>query len=319
MLRESVVRALLLGALLGGGPIAAEEFTLRFRPEVGATIEVSQVTEQSTSTSGAMGSQKMESNVEMDSTQTVLAVEESGARRVEFMLDRMAMSMKQGDQPIIDLDTGVQTGEADPSTEVFAMMVGEPYVVEFNELGEVLGIEGLSAILDKAMTTAADPHSQAILRQAFSDDTMMQTMQMSMPVFKEGPVTVGDRWSRQMEMGIPALGTVRVLAVYQLEALSEYAGEPCVRLGALMSMEFDFDSPMLNQLATGFGAAADVQMTADDSEATGWMCIATADGVTLESEVHNELSMNISIAMEDQPAVELTIDLEQMTRQTTTR
>lgn len=320
MLRERVARLLLLGALFGGGTASAEEFTLRFRPEVGTRLEVSQVIEQNTTTNmAAMGSQEMQSSVRMDSTQTVLDVEDAGTRRVEFVLDRVAMSVRQGDQEMMSLDTDSEDDAADPSLAVFGMMVGEPYVVQFDELGAVLGIEGLSDLLDQAMASAGDPQSMAILRQAFSEEAVRQTMEMSMPVFETRPVGIGDRWSRQLEMDIPALGTVEVAAVYQVEALSEYAGEPCVRLGAKMAMEFDLDSPMLNQLAAGFGSAAEIQMDADDAEATGWMCIASSDGVTLESEVHNELAMGISIEMEGQPAIEMQIELDQITRQTATR
>jgi hypothetical protein len=318
MLEKVLPRALILGVLIAGSA-SAEEFTLRFRPEVGAAFEVLQEMQQNTAMEmGPAGSQQMESEMRMETSQRVLDPAESGAHRIEFVFDRMTMSMTQGGQQMMSVDTSDEEQD-NPQFGAFSAMVGQAYVVEIDDLGAVTGMEGLDEMLAAAAESTGNAQIQTILEQAFSEDTMLQTMQMSMPAFPEEAVAVGDSWNRQMEMSIPMLGTLQVDATYLVEGLSEYEGEPCVRLGAEMAMEFDLNSPMLEQMAASFGNQADIQMEADDAEASGWMCIARSDGVTLESEIENQLSMSVAIAMQGQPAMQMQMAINQVTRQTVER
>lgn len=310
-----------LALAVGPSPDAAEPVvTLRFRPAPGTTLQLAQeITQKGTMQLGPSATQSFASEMRLEATQRVSAGETGSLRTVEQVIDRVAMSVRQGGAEVLTMDTASPQARG-PEQELFARLLGRQFVVHFDELGAIRGAEGLDAIF-AALAESADPQARELLsrfQQAFNDETMIQMMQAALPVFPARPVAVGDSWSHRTDLSNPLLGAIEVDSVYTFEGLERYAGEECARLAVALTMRCDFD-PLIAQLRASAGGKANVEMDVDPVETAGSLCIARTDGVTLVSEMHPALTMRMRLSAEGREPLKMRMLVDQAVRQTVTR
>lgn len=266
-----------------------------------------------------MGSQTFTSNMTLEATQRITEGETASLRRVEHVIDRVAMAVRQGDIEVLSMDSAYPATEKSEG-DALALLVGRPFVIDFDELGSIRGAQGLDALFE-AMVASGDPQFQEALsrlEQVLNDDAMVQMMQVALPVLPEAAIEVGDSWTHRADMNNPLFGSVTVDSTYSFEGIERYAGEACARLAVTFDMQFDF-SPLIEQMEGAMNGSAGVEMDVDPVESTGSLCIALADGVTLVSEMKPNLVMRMRFSAEGGEPTKMRMVMKQSIRQTIAR
>jgi hypothetical protein len=315
--------AVVLGLAAGSVPLAAEPVTLRFRPAPGTTLQFAQDVEQEgTMELGPMGTQTFSSTMRLEATQRVTAGETASLRRIEQVIDRVAMTMRQGDVEVLSMDSaspGTVTSEQDVLAPL-ALLVGRPFVVDFDELGTIRGAEGLTAFFE-SISASGDPQFQEALsrlEQVFNDDSMIQMMQVALPVLPAAAIEVGDSWTHRADLDNPMFGSMTVDSSFSFAGVERYAGEECARLTVTFEMHVDF-GPLIEQMQGAMSGSAGVEMDVDPVESTGSLCIALADGLTLVSEMRPSSVMRMRVSAEGQDPMKMRMVMNQSIRQTIVR
>ncbi|MEZ5333167.1 MAG: DUF6263 family protein [Thermoanaerobaculia bacterium] len=316
---RAALASTLLWPALFPPPGGAQEVTLRFRPEPGTALVIRQETRQDGVVDlGPMGTQQFLSEMTLESAMRVLDGTSAGGRRLEQSVERVAMTVRQGAQEILSVDTA-EAGPADAASEPFVAMVGNAFVVEIDERGRPVAVEGADRLFSNLKAEGEEGRkAAALVRQAFSDEALLQMMQSALPAFPEGPITPGSEWSQRQEIQNAMLGTIVVDRDFTFQGVEEAAGEECARLAVALAVDMDFNAllgRLSSQMGNGMKATADMAPI----ETTGSMCIALADGVTLSSELAPEVSLTMRFAAADQQPVKMKMALKQTVLQTATR
>jgi hypothetical protein len=161
------------------------------------TMDSKTVMEQS-----AMGQKmKTEQNMIMESTYDVAAGSTPDAQRITVMYKRIVSSIKN---PMLNVNYDSNDPSTADSTNPMAKMVNKPFVMEVTSQGEVIKLEGLSAIINAVgdSTTLEGAEARRQMAQSFSDTAIKSMMQQSLNIFPDHPVKPGDTWKKSYTMSI---------------------------------------------------------------------------------------------------------------------
>ena len=149
--------------------------------------------------------QKMDQTMGMTYRYDVQSVAPDGTATIKVAYEALKMAM--------DLPTGkVDYDSKNPSAEIPAMakgvaaMVGQSFTMQMNSQGQVTKVEGLAALMDRVISQLDLPDAAAksmvndMLKKQFGDDAMVGTMQNMMAIYPEGPVGLGDTWTKTLSV-----------------------------------------------------------------------------------------------------------------------
>ncbi len=239
MTRRLMVWAVAL--MTGFLPARAEERLLRFAfPEGRAcalSVEMKQDLVQS------FGPQKTATRQEMrlDYALKGMPPDPSGNAVVRVTISRIALSI-DSEFAKISFDTErpetLKAAANDPMSAGFAALAGGTFTMTMSARGEVLAVAGAEAIAEKAVKAIPEGPVREMLagqfRAMYGDAAMRDQMGQFLPVYPEGPVKPGDRWTRK--------GSVRMGPV----AIDQESGYTVAGLrpdGADLAVEAVFASP----------------------------------------------------------------------------
>lgn len=308
--------ALLIPTLFPGALHAAGH-ELRFAPEVGKTYRFVTEQEQKVDMKIAGMDQAMNTNSRMEVSHRIVERDRDGVSTVAMTIDRMTLATRQGDNVIMQFDSDDEQAGGGGPMDMLGAVVGHEMSLRFSPRGEITGISGMATVWDE-MQAAADPAAKAMfdaVRESMSDEAMSQMMQASLPVFPEKPVAEGESWQHESRMNNPLLGAMKIDNTFTLEGTETRDGIDCWRLGVAMKMSFDGDMPLFAQMAAATGG--DMKMDFDDVESQGKMWVARATGITVASELEQNIGMRMTTATaaSDQPPQEMRISVLQHIRQ----
>ncbi len=116
----------------------------------------------------------------------------------------LAMRMKtDGPQGKMEYDSQNPPAKVPLAAGVLAGLVGQSYHVSFAPNGEVRKLEGLAALVEKAVLGVEVPDAaqresiRQTMRTQFGDEAMQQMMGQMLTQFPANPVAVGDTWQRK--------------------------------------------------------------------------------------------------------------------------
>lgn len=105
-------------------------------------------------------------------------------------------------------DSRTDKGPIPPTAQGFAGIVGEGFEMHLGPDGSVKKLVGtdhmITAMINK-LTVPPGPmleQLKAALHKQFNDDTLRQNMEKMTRIFPDGPVAIGDSWSRTQEVKI---------------------------------------------------------------------------------------------------------------------
>jgi hypothetical protein len=256
---------------------------------------------------GPLGAQQFNNTIVIESTQKTFKGEDPASSRIEQVMNRLKMDVRQGEAVLVEFDSSDQNGEAGLKDSI-APLLGKPLTILISDRGEVLGITGFAEIFS-SLSDAGDPKLMQSLKQGLSEESVTQMMQMSLPTFPDREIAEGDTWTHDNEFNNPMFGTMRVKSEYTVQAKETCAQEECLVLGVDMDQTLELDSGIFEQLKAASGASLNLNI--DEVQGNGTIWIATADGVTLKSEIRQQIKLTMKVSGEGQDPIEMHMAADQ--------
>ena len=305
-----IVSCLLSTALSAGG------IQLRFQPKPGSEFQVRQEIKQDAQVDlGPLGAQKFDNTIVIESSQKTFMGDAASSSRIKHVMNRLRMDVRQGETVLVEFDSSDQSGESGMQENV-APLLGKPLTIHLSKLGEVLSISGYAEMLS-SLPDIDDPKIRESLKTGLSEESVAQMMQMSLPTFPEGELAEGNSWTHDSQFANPLFGTMNITSTYTVKGLDKCSQEECVRLDVAMDQSLELDAGIFEQLKAASGISPDIRI--DDIQGSGTLWIATTDGVTLKSEIQQQISLTMKISSEGQTAIEMHMAADQKIHQVSQR
>jgi len=271
-----------------------QDATLRYKWVKGDQVRYRTTQRSSTTMSGVPGLGEL--TIDQTIVQVVQTVVEDVAAdggvtlRQTFESVRLEQSSPTG---TFVFDSTVAGTPADQGAAVMATimaaMVGEAVTIRIAPSGRVNTVEGMSRILEKAVTTlSASPATTLAfnqIKESMGDDAMRGLVEQGFAVFSDRPVKAGDSWTSQSEMINPILGKVTVARTFTLRSFDSRDGASLARLAvsvAIKQVEPSTAGPL------GFGAKL------GDSKSAGEIVFDITKGRVQQTSFKSETPLNMS-------------------------
>jgi hypothetical protein len=191
-------------------------------------------------------------------------------------------------------------------------MLESELIASFSSRGEIIEVEGFEAMWQMLEGMGNDDvQSQQlfkVLKEGFSGESMMQQMRGGFPVFPEGAVSQGDRWQDEVDSQNPIMGKVSMSSTYTLGADKTVEGRKCREIAVDTEVKIRGASGMIEQIKQMFGG--ELEMTFDELESSGTMCIDYTTGLPWVSEMDNRMGMTLSVAKPGDAAQTMTMHMK---------
>jgi len=327
---RSIGARLLLGVLpllaSGAAPATAgDETRLRLDLKKGETHRFAMSLEQQmTMELGAMGSQKTENTMNLDYTFHVTDVADDGTFTIESKYERISVVVRAMGNEII-YDTAAETPpDGDNPLSMLDDLIGQKLEFKASSLGRVLEVRGFDQVFDEMNAgLSPDPGSRGVadlIKTGFDEDALKTMIQQGLVIFSEKPVGPGDGWTTNLELSNPAMGAIDAKATYDVRGASTRREKKCIELGMSMSMKFEDESPLLQQLRDSFaqqGMEASLDWELGEVKSSGTIWVDRKTGLTVDSELDQDMQATFILAMGSGPdavTMNMQMDLDQKIR-----
>ena len=301
------VALIVLASAVVASPVFADAAALRLRPEQGTTYRYVMTQRQDmTMAMGALGNQESTNTTTMDIRQTAREVVASGEVTFDVVYDRVRMDVQAGPRSMT-FDSASETGNT--ADEMVGLLVGKQLSMTLTERGEVVRVEGLTAVLDEALAEqATDPAAAPLIemmRGSFNDESMAVMFQQNSAILPEGPVREGSTWTHSSVVDNPAIGAMQVTQDYVIAGFEDKLGRPCVRADVKMVMTHEGDVPMVAEMKKMFsqgGQEVDMSVEIGQSDGAGSVWLDRETGMTVAMDTDSTMNMSIGVVMPGMPA-----------------
>jgi len=213
----AVVAAVAVGALPScskgpepKGPESAEtpeKIELRLHLEPGKTYKLQITSEQKIIQSlEAQGSrQETPQTTGFGLSHHVKEVRDDGTAVVQVTYDSLQFK-QEGPMGNVDYDSSTAGGaeSSHPMAKALATLVGGSFELDLTRKGDVTRVEGADSLAAQVMENikvpipVLRPVIEQQVKQQFGDQAMKELMEQMIGVYPEGPVGIGDSWSRRI-------------------------------------------------------------------------------------------------------------------------
>ena len=108
---RSLLGVLLFGCLLAA-TLQADEIRLRFHPEPGSVFHLRQEIEQDAQVNlGPLGAQEFKNKIIIESTQKIFKGEQPNSSRIDQVINRLRITVRQGETMLVEFDSADQKKE----------------------------------------------------------------------------------------------------------------------------------------------------------------------------------------------------------------
>ena len=228
---------------------------------------------------------KMSQLMTMGLVSEVVDVNDKGIISIKMTYETMKGKM-ESQMGIIEFDStkpqqeDVNNPQAQMVAGMYKAMVGAGLIMKYNPKGEVVGMEGFDAMMDKMVDGmgASDPNMAKSMKEMFrkmmSEDNLEQMNNGTMAAFPDGPVGIGDIWydTMSLNMGFP----IDMDSTYVLKARKD--GVALLDVISKMDMG-DEESKLIemNGMSMNMQMTGGMQGNMEVDEATGWMLRSKTD------------------------------------------
>jgi len=296
-------------ALMLTAPSLAEDgWLLQLRPDIGVTSHYAFTQTQDMKMElGQLGKRSAKSTTRMEFALKPSSNESDEALLFELTYERMVLDVQQ-EQMHRHWDSAETPSPGEDTDDTFELLrdlfVGHTVSVEVTPQGEVREVRGIVEWFD-ALEEAVESKPElrqmvTTMRESFKPELVRSMCQQAMVIYEVGPVKPGDSWTREETVANPVLGDVKVVSTYTVEGEETKAGTASIRLGVDSKLVHGGDSPLINNVAQGFGrAGAEVDIEIRPQEATGkgtvWVSKETGLMVHFEATQRVDLGVTLHI------------------------
>jgi hypothetical protein len=184
----AIALTMLFASCKGGG----EAVDLKLNLQPGSQYVYKMDTKMSMEQSAMGETMKTDNNMIMETTYDVTASEGSN-KRIIVTYDRLAMDIKNP-MASIAYDSN-DSMKGDPELRNMSNILHKPFSMVVSEKGEILKVEGLSAIV-----SAMGDSVRGQMGATFNDTAVKSMMQQSLNIFPDHPVKPGESWKKSYTM-----------------------------------------------------------------------------------------------------------------------
>ncbi len=292
---RNTVLAFLIGVLAWVSTASAQDTTLRYRWVKGDEVRY-RISQQSSMTiSGLPGLGDLA--VDLTIAQVMrMAVQDVAADGTATLRETFESVRMEQNSPLgkTVFDSASTEKPADPNSatlgSVMSAMVGESITMVIGPDGTVGKVEGMSAIVDKAVKALPPGPAAAMageqLKGIMSDDAIRSMVGQSFGSFPDRPLKTGDTWTNESEQLNPVFGKMSAARTYTLTGVESRNGATLAHLSVRLVMK-----------QTGPPAPGLMGMTVkvDDSESTGEVVFDATKGRLQQASFTGETPVDLSI------------------------
>ena len=244
---------------------------LRYRFEEGATVRTRETasTEQSTVAGGVEGKMTIRQTIEF--RRRIAGVDESGTATLDSRVESVQVEAEtpMGDESYDSTDPASKPG---PIGRAIAPLLGLSMSARVGPTGDVDAGDLAAVFQAKGI-----PNAQA------AADSQKQSLEINYPKLPETPTRPGDRWTRDVTVPAPPLGSLVFHMHYTYRGVEQVAGRPCDRFD--YTIEIEFSAPPSS------GAPGKPQ----GARAEGSVAIDRATGLQLAAETRIDMTLDLEM------------------------
>lgn len=217
--------------------------------------------------------------------QEVKAVENSEAV-LELAIDRIAIDMPIPMMGRFTYDTDIKEQQGTSGLSLmFDPIIGMKLTMRVDENLGVTAFDGVEAIIQKLQQSGRHPLLRQILglfikgRQSWGEEPLA--------MFANKDVKVGESWTKQLDVGAPGLGKIRMAYAFKLVRLSDKPDD------AKAVVEFDVETS-LDMPVQQSGLYANVETKMEDAVSHGSYRFDTRTGQIVEMNQQGSLTLRMT-------------------------
>ena len=194
-----------LDALAAEANAGGEKVRLRLRLEKGKSYGIKMTVQQKIAQTIQGNKVDVDQTMGMEYTFDVLEVKDDGTMTVKVTYHAVQMKM-DGPMGKVDYDSANPPDEVPKLAQGLAALVGQSFTLDFTPEGRVTRVEGLDAVLARMIEKLELPAGamkkmmEDQLKKQFGDKAMRETMEQLMAMYPEGPVGIGDSWTKKVKL-----------------------------------------------------------------------------------------------------------------------
>lgn len=248
---------------------AANKVLLRFNLQKGSTYQMTMVSTNQIEQEMMGQKMKIDQNIEMKFSYTVLDVLPDKNFLIEYSFVKMKLDMDVNGQKVVMDSDG---DSADPMNASIKDLISLKLKLTLNPKGEVQKVEGLEEYGKKL---SGNPQMAQTMQMFTDENNFKSYFGQTFNYFPENEVAVGDQWKTNIKL--PALMNVEIAMAFEVAAIDKNQ----VHLNVVS--DIDMEAPVEQM-----GMKINVKMTGKQS---GKMTIDTTDGWLTSSDLIQKFDM----------------------------
>lgn len=295
---------------------ASEEgLELQLRLQENATYRLRVIIDQQIEQEVLGESISLNQSIGMEYRYDVTAIDDDGIATVDVIYDWLSYEQSGGPAGDVSYDSDNPPDEINPLALGYAGLVNQGFSMKMTPTGQVIEVTGIDAMLDSLLSQLdmpSGPEADAILesvRSQFGEEAMTSTLEQITNIYPDGPIEVGDSWSRTftVDTGFPMIMENDWVLIGRDAGLAEIAVETRV-LPNPDASGFEMGGFELTYELEGSQSG-----TAVIDEASGWTIASeltqifdgdlTAEGMTIPMSIVSTISMSGSTEGHDSSSV----------------
>lgn len=252
---------------------AASKVLLRLNLQKGTTYEMTMVSTNQIDQEMMGQKMKIDQNIEMVFSYTVLDILPDKNFLIEYTFQRMKMKMNMSGQ---EFNMDSESADSNPMNAPLKDLLSLKLKMILNPKGEVIKVEGLEEYAQKL----SGNQQMAQAMQMFTDEENFKSFfAQTFNYFPENEVAVGDQWKSTIKT--PALMNTEITMVFEVAAIEN--NQVYLNVAAVVDMETPIEQ---------MGMKMNVKMAGKQS---GKMTIGATDGWLTSSDLIQKFDMNMKM------------------------
>jgi hypothetical protein len=286
--------AFFVAVIAGEVAASAQDATLRYRWVKGDEVRYRLSQQSSTTMSGLPGVGEMTADQSIVQVVRVVvqdvAADGTATLRETFESIRLEANSPAGKTVF---DSTLPDKPTEPAAATMAAMasamIGESVTVVMAPTGGTTKVEGMTAILEKAMKALPPGPATAMvaqqMRAGLGDEAIRGIIEQGFGMFPERTLKAGDTWTTQSDMTNPLVGRMTAVRTYRLDALDGQSGVSVARIAVTLGMK---------QTGPAASTLPGLSAKLEESTSTGEILFDATKGHLLRTSFSGETPMNLS-------------------------
>lgn len=294
VLMRGIIPSVLLSAFLLGGCGGDGPVTLQLSPSSGEKIRQWVVTDQKIEQKAGDTWQEVHQSIGIGTTYTVEDIGSDSTVRMRVVYDSVTVDQEGAGNPVHYNSVGASQ-DVPPLAAGYAAMLDQSFTLTLGPDGRLRRIAGVDSMLHNIIEKVArsNPSARSMIEYGvtslLNEKSLTETMERSLAVYPDRPVSVGDTWSNVVSVTIGTPMTINT--TYTLKDIHD--GRAYIGLNS---------SIVTNQASGALELAGMSIVYQVSGTQSGSMQVDLDDGWIISSEIEQDFSGTMQVTPHDSSA-----------------